>query len=155
MKRHSCRTVSAFVSRASLQSTGGADGGNPYSGVIRDSAGNFYGTTAAGGPANVGVVYKLDTAGHETVLYSFTGGADGWGPEAGVIRDSAGNLYGTTLFGGGANAGVVFKVDTAGQETVLYSFTGGAVLSTLTAGVDSEKEGQHTCNHSDGTYVAR
>ena len=68
----------------------------------------------------------MNAAGQETVLYSFTGGADGGYPDAGVIRDSAGNLYGTTFEGGTANAGVVYKVDTAGQETVLYSFTGGA-----------------------------
>src|ERR1017187_8717518 len=106
--------------------TGGADGGYPYAGVIRDSAGNLYGTTVYGGPANQGVVYKVDTTGHETVLYSFTGGADGGWPEAGVIRDSAGNLYGTTTSGGALHKGGVYKLDTAGLETVLYSFTGGA-----------------------------
>src|ERR1700731_1099614 len=64
--------------------------------LIRDSAGNFYGTTAYGGASNWGVVFKLDTAGTETVLHSFTGGADGGYPLAGLIGDSAGNLYGTT-----------------------------------------------------------
>ena len=106
--------------------TSGADGGGPIAGVIRDSAGNLYGTTFYGGAANGGVVYKLDTAGHEIVLYNFTGGADGSQPDAGVIRDSAGNLYGTTYLGGAANAGVVYKLDPSGHETVLYSFTGGA-----------------------------
>ncbi len=106
--------------------TGAADGGQPYGGVILDSSGNLYGTTLMGGTANAGVVYKLDQAGHETVLYSFTGGPDGGYPNAGVIRDSEGNLYGTTVNGGLANAGVVYKLDSAGQETVLYSFTGGA-----------------------------
>jgi uncharacterized repeat protein (TIGR03803 family) len=76
--------------------TGGEDGNSPYSGVIRDSSGNLYGTTYKGGNAGYGVVYKLDSAGHETVLYSFSGGTDGLGPSAGVIRDSAANLYGTT-----------------------------------------------------------
>jgi uncharacterized repeat protein (TIGR03803 family) len=102
---------------------GGTGGYSPYAGVIRDSAGNVYGTTYSGGTANSGVVYKLDTGGHETVLYSFTGGADGSNPYAGVVRDSAGNLYGTTDYGGTANGGVIYKLDTAGQETVLYSFT--------------------------------
>jgi uncharacterized repeat protein (TIGR03803 family) len=105
--------------------TGGADGSQPHAGVIRDSVGNFYGTTRVGGTLKSGVVYKLDKTGKETVLYSFTGGADGSQPHAGVIRDSAGNLYGTTRFGGTYNSGLVYKVDTAGQETVLYSFTGG------------------------------
>jgi len=92
--------------------------------VIRDSAGNLYGTTQLGGAANLGVVYKLDTTGHETVLHSFTGGADGAGPTAGVIGDSGGNLYGTTGGGGVAGMGVVYKLDSTGQETVLYAFTG-------------------------------
>src|ERR1039458_557267 len=121
--------------------TGGADGGQPAAGVIRDSAGNFYGTTYYGGTANAGVVYKLDTTGHETVLYSFTGGADGGQPAAGVIRDSAGNLYGTTYFCCTANAGVVYKLDTTGHETVLYSFTGGADGGQPAAGVIRDSAG--------------
>ena len=106
--------------------TGGADGKWPYAGVIRDSAGNLYGTTQAGGTAGAGVVYVVDPAGKETVLHSFTGGADGGEPQAGVVRDEAGNLYGTTLGGGTAKSGVVYKVDPTGHETVLYSFSGGA-----------------------------
>jgi hypothetical protein len=74
--------------------TGGADGGYPYAGVIRDSAGNLYRTILGGGSGfSHGVVYKLDTAGRETgretVLYTFTGGADGAYPGGGLIRDSA------------------------------------------------------------------
>jgi uncharacterized repeat protein (TIGR03803 family) len=121
--------------------TGGADGNGPLAGVIRDSAGNLYGTTYNGGTANAGVVFKLDTAGQETVLYSFTGGTDGGYPYAGVIEDSAGNLYGTTYSGGTANAGVVFKLDTAGQETVLYSFTGGTDGGYPYAGVIQDSSG--------------
>jgi uncharacterized repeat protein (TIGR03803 family) len=63
--------------------------------------------------------------GRETVLYSFPG-TDGSGPWAGVIRDPEGNLYGTTTGGGAADAGVVYKLDDSGEETVLYNFTGGA-----------------------------
>jgi uncharacterized repeat protein (TIGR03803 family) len=106
--------------------TGGADGGYPLGGVILDSKGNLYGTTNGGGASGAGVVFKIDKFGDETVLYTFTGGADGGFPLAGVILDSKGNLYGTTNGGGASNAGVVFKVDTSGNETVLYSFTGGA-----------------------------
>jgi uncharacterized repeat protein (TIGR03803 family) len=105
--------------------TGGADGSSPYASVICDSAGNVYGTTAFGGSAGVGVVYRVDGLGHESVLYTFTGGNDGGFPFAGLIRDSAGNLYGTTNGGGQYGAGVVFKLDAKGHETVLYSFTGG------------------------------
>ncbi len=115
--------------------SGGADGGNPYAGLIRDAAGNFYGTTASGGTNNAGVVFELDTTGHETVLYSFTGAADGGTPMASVVRDSDGNLYGTTYVGGSAGAGVVFKLDTTGHETVLHSFTNGADGGYPQAGV--------------------
>ena len=108
-----------------LYSFTGSGGAGPFSGVTRDAAGNFYGTTSAGGTANAGVVFKLDAAGHETVLYNFTGGADGGVPWAGVTLDSAGNIYGTTLAGGAAGPGVVYKLDTAGHETVLYNFAGG------------------------------
>ena len=101
---------------------GGTDGAQPWAGVTLDSVGNLYGTTYVGGPANQGVVYKLDISGNEAVLYSFTGGADGGNPYAGVIVDSASNLYGTTYNGGVNNMGVVFKVDPSGNETVLHSF---------------------------------
>jgi len=69
------------------------------------------------------------------VLYSFTGGADGGYPLAGVVGDSVGNLYGTTPGGGAAGAGVVYKLDAAGNQTVLHGFTGGADGSTPFAGV--------------------
>lgn len=117
-----------------------ANGAVPQSGVIDDSAGNLYGTTAGGGTSNQGVVYKLDPSGHETLLYSFTGGADGGGPW-GVIRDAAGNLYGTTTSGGTANSGVVFKLDPSGRHTVLYPFTGGADGGTPSAGVIGDAAG--------------
>jgi uncharacterized repeat protein (TIGR03803 family) len=105
---------------------GGFDGQIPQGKLIRDSAGNLYGTTVSGGPSGAGVVYKVDATGQERVLYSFTGGADGGRPYAGLILDPGGNLYGTTCSGGASNAGVVYRVDPTGQETVLYSFTGGA-----------------------------
>ncbi len=112
--------------------TGGTDGGNPTAGVVMDPAGNLYGTAYQGGiagagvnKAGAGVVFKIDTTGRYTVLYSFTGGADGSGPFAGVILDAAGNLYGTTYNGGAqSTCGVVYKVSPSGQETILHSFTG-------------------------------
>jgi len=70
--------------------------------------------------------------GAETVLYNFALAPKGASPFASVIRDPVGNLYGTTYVGGAANAGVVFKMDTASHETVLYSFTGGADGQTPT-----------------------
>jgi uncharacterized repeat protein (TIGR03803 family) len=101
-------------------------GAHPYGGLIADNYGNLYGTTAQGGIYGAGVVFELDPKGRQTLLYAFTGGADGKTPNAGVIRDLEGNLYGTTTYGGSANSGVVYKIDTSRSQTVLHSFTGGA-----------------------------
>jgi uncharacterized repeat protein (TIGR03803 family) len=90
---------------------------------VRDTLGNFYGTTVNGGVYDRGTVFKLDTTGMETVLYSFSG-TDGAIPDTSLVRDTQGNLYGTTGNGGAYNLGTVFKVDATGNETVLHSFTG-------------------------------
>jgi len=105
------------------------DGQYPASGLIQDAADNLYGTTAEGGANNGGTVFKLDSTGAETVLYSFcsaTNCGNGSNPRASLIQDAAGNLYGTTVLGGANNNGIVFKLDTAGRETVLYSFCSAA-----------------------------
>ena len=119
--------------------TGGSDGAFPVSNVVLDAASNVYGTTKGGGASNQGVVFKVNTSGTETVLHSFTGGADGGLPN-GVVIDSQGNLYGTTFAGGegsrtGAQEGVVFMLDPTGNETVLYNFTGLSDGGAPTAGV--------------------
>jgi uncharacterized repeat protein (TIGR03803 family) len=109
-------------------------GSVPNGSLIRDDSGNLYGTTQSGGAFGYGDVFKVDPSRRETELYAFTGGTDGAFPFSGLVRDSAGNLYGTT--GGGGNTGsscpngslgcgVVFKLSPSGTETVLYSFTGG------------------------------
>jgi uncharacterized repeat protein (TIGR03803 family) len=121
--------------------TGRTDGGSPQAGVIRDSAGNLYGTTSVGGPWNFGVVYKVDATGHETVLHSFAGGADGENPDSGVIRDPAGNFYGTTYLGGVSNWGVLYRLSASGHETILHTFTGGADGSYPEAGVILDSSG--------------
>jgi uncharacterized repeat protein (TIGR03803 family) len=118
--------------------TGPPDGERPVAGLVRDAAGNLYGTTTAGGTScsesynGCGVVFKVDKAGRETVLYRFTGtGGDGASPYAGLVLDSAGNLYGTTAYGGDLSCyapdgcGTVFKLDPTGKETVLHTFQGG------------------------------
>jgi uncharacterized repeat protein (TIGR03803 family) len=121
--------------------TGGVDGGDPTAGLLRDGEGNLYGTTLGGGGSGSGTVFKLDKSGMETVLYSFTGGVDGGGPTARVVRDQEGNLYGTTSAGGGSGFGTVFKLDKSGMETVLYSFTGGADGGAPRAGLLRDGEG--------------
>lgn len=102
----------------------GPDGGNPYGALVRDSAGNFYGTTVRGGSSNLGTVFKLGATGRHKVLHHFSG-ADGAYPYAGLLLDGAGNFYGTTSGGGAAGFGTVFKIDSAGNHEVLYSFAGG------------------------------
>jgi uncharacterized repeat protein (TIGR03803 family) len=105
--------------------TGSSDGGTPQSGLIRDSRGNLYGTTSAGGAIGYGTVFKINAQGQETVLHSFGGGSDGAAPsESSLVRDSAGNLYGTTPQGGFTDFGIVFKIDPKGNETVLHTFSG-------------------------------
>jgi uncharacterized repeat protein (TIGR03803 family) len=120
------------------------DGNIPYSGLIKDPAGNLYGTTLEGGAHNFGTVYRLSPTGNgdfeETILYSFKGGpVDGANPHAPLFRDSAGNLYSTTSGVGitspvcntpvpATGCGVIFKLSPArtGEwtETVLHRFTG-------------------------------
>ncbi len=113
--------------------TGGDDGDQPYAGVIFDSAGNLYGTTQFGGAHGAGVVFKLAhslTGWKESVLYTFTGGADGSLPLGGVIFDEAGNLYGTAANDGDptCRCGTVFKLAPSGNGwtfSVVHAFTGG------------------------------
>jgi uncharacterized repeat protein (TIGR03803 family) len=126
-----------------LHSFAGAptDGSKPLAGLIRDKAGNLYGTTAFTGPFFNGTVYKLDTTGKEILLYSFLGEPDGCLPAAGLVRDEAGNLYGTTEYGGAFNNGTVFKLDAAGNETVLHSFAGGQDGYTPAAGLVPDEAG--------------
>jgi uncharacterized repeat protein (TIGR03803 family) len=118
---------------------GGNDGSFPSSDLIFDSSGNLYGTTQFGGVGadcstdsipGCGTVFELSPNGSggwtETVLYTFQAGTDGSVPSSGLIFDNAGNLYGTTLYGGAANAGTVFELSPNGsggwKETILYSF---------------------------------
>jgi uncharacterized repeat protein (TIGR03803 family) len=105
--------------------TGGLDGNLPYGGMVRDPAGNFYGTTAYGGAWSKGVVFKLDTMGSETVLYHFTGGLDGGIPYAGLIRDSAGTLFGTTIAAADAPSQVPAGPVGEGHETGVQQHAGG------------------------------
>jgi uncharacterized repeat protein (TIGR03803 family) len=106
---------------------GTSDGCNPYGSVVRDKYGNFYGTTSGCGSTGYGTIWKVSATGKETILHNFAGGsADGGQPEAGVARDSKGNLYGVTLFGGANNLGTLYKLDASGRLTLLHSFSDGA-----------------------------
>jgi uncharacterized repeat protein (TIGR03803 family) len=115
------------------------DGQSPQGTLVMDSAGKLYGVTPLGGSRKLGIVYELmPQAGgtwNEKIIHTFVGGADGRSPQAGLIIDRKGNLYGTTYQGGtGANCGkfacgTVFelspKSNGAWTEKILYSFKGG------------------------------
>lgn len=126
------------------------DGAAPYGGLIEDQSGNLYGTTYLGGAHNCGVVFRLAANGTQSVLHSFCATSrDGAYPLAGLIEDSAGNLYGTTSGGGdynkcgkiGIGCGTVFKLASDGTETVLYRFHGGKDGANPYADVIMDKAG--------------
>ncbi len=142
--------------------SGGRDGGQPFSALIFDAAGNLYGTASnSAGTAcfdsGCGLVFELSPTGtgtwKEKVLHTFTGGGDGASPLAGVTMDAAGNLYGTTAGGGNLTGvcapnegcGVVFKLapNSTGNwsETVLHRFSGGKDGSSPFSGLILDASG--------------
>jgi uncharacterized repeat protein (TIGR03803 family) len=108
--------------------TGHNNGSEPVDTLVEDAAGNLYGTTRLGGKSGAGTVFKIDRTGKETVLYSFNGLSDGSQPMAGLVRDSKGNLYGTTQLGGNEKQGIVFELSPSSggkwRENVLHTFSG-------------------------------
>jgi uncharacterized repeat protein (TIGR03803 family) len=105
-------------------STGG-DGFEPISSVL-NYKGALYGAAARGGATDNGIIFKVTLSGTETILYSFKGGNDGWDPWGTPIVDDKGNMYGTTVHGGAANAGIIYQLTPGGKEKILYAFKGGA-----------------------------
>jgi uncharacterized repeat protein (TIGR03803 family) len=101
------------------------DGARPWAGVVLDSAGNLYGTTYNGGTYNLGTVFKVAASGAETLLYSMPESGGPGPPQAGLVRDARGNLFGTTRKGGRNQDGAVFRVSNSGKEQVLYDFVYG------------------------------
>lgn len=116
--------------------TGTPDGAEPFQSNLIQVNGALTGTTGIGGTFNAGAIFKLTSTGQESILYSFSGGKDGNQPNSGLIRDSKGNSYGTTFFGGNTNCilnssepagcGTVYKLDSAGHFSVVYTFQAGA-----------------------------
>jgi uncharacterized repeat protein (TIGR03803 family) len=142
------------------------DGEDPYSGLLIDGAGNLYGATGYGGTGNCtlvgtsvgcGTVFKLSPPPQpgaqwtETILYNLQGGSDGYLPYGDLTVDKAGNIYGSTLYGGGygicdeniyPNCGTVFRLSPSQNpggpwlETVLYRFKGGVPYGSMTDGAN-------------------
>lgn len=170
-------TESVLYSFCQLQSC--EDGSSPYSSLVIDAAGTLYGTTYNGGiyaqGGRGGVVFELTQqlggTWTETVLHSFGNGVDGFGPQAGLVFDKSGNLYGTTTAGGMTSAicsegcGTVFELSPSSTaqwtEKVLYSFCSqvncadggdpyGGVILDATGNLFGTTVGGGTAN-SDGT----
>ena len=112
------------------QFTGGTDGAFPEGAVVRDAAGNLYGTTTLASGGVVGTVYKIDSTGTETILLRFNV-TNGSGPASPLILDEAGTLYGIAN-SGPAGGGVIYKLLPTGEQTLLHSFAGGANLKPKT-----------------------
>jgi uncharacterized repeat protein (TIGR03803 family) len=116
-------TEHSFTSNLS----GNGDGGIPMAGLVKDSSGNFWGTTSTGGTSQDGTVFKITTTGTYTTEHSFTdnlaGNGDGGTPLAGLVIDSSGNFWGTTSTGGTSQDGTVFKITATGTYTTEHSFT--------------------------------
>jgi uncharacterized repeat protein (TIGR03803 family) len=116
-------TEHSFTSNLS----GNGDGGIPMAGLVKDSSGNFWGTTSTGGTSQDGTVFKITTTGTYTTEHSFTdnlaGNGDGGTPLAGLVIDSSGNFWGTTSTGGTSQDGTVFKITPSGTYTTEHSFT--------------------------------
>ena len=132
---YGCGTVFVISPKGKLlrsYSFNGSNGAYPLAGVVRDSAGNLFGTTSGGGNyteacggasgAGCGVVYRLTPSGKETV-HRFNGAPGPWYPESLLVQDESGNLYGTSFWGGTRrNGGTAFMITPTGEEVQLFSF---------------------------------
>ena len=128
-----CRTALCGWTESAIYSfQGGSDGIDPNASLVFDQAGALYGTTPRGGLAGEGIVFQLTLHSGEwteNILHTFTGiGSDGSYPATGMIFDSAGNLYGTTVDGGSFSAGTVFQLAPSGSgwtTSTVHDFDGG------------------------------
>jgi uncharacterized protein YceK len=139
----------------------------PYAGLITDGK-NLYGTTTSAAPADTGIIFELTPPSSgsgpwtERVLYTFKGGSDGYNPMGSLVRDSKGNLYGTTQLGGAVNAncfsgcGTVFELspptqgDGSWTEATLYQFQGGTDGADSTSTLIFDAKGNLYGNTPDG-----
>ena len=156
-------TGSGYTEKVIYSFSGGSDGGHPNAGLITDANGDLFGTTfiggaPSGGGAGTGTVFELVKTGSgytEKVLYSFSGGSDGAFPDARLITDANGDLFGTTINGGANGYGTVFELVNTGSgytEKVLYSFSGGSDGAIPLAGLFADAKGDLFGTTANGGY---
>jgi hypothetical protein len=119
---------------------GGTNGAGP-SAVTFDSAGNLYGTCSGGGTYSGGMLWEIDTSGNYHDLHDFGSGTDGSPPYTGVTIDSAGNMYGTTFYGGTNDYGMVWELDASKNYYDLHDFGSLTDGSNPEAGVSIDSAG--------------
>ncbi len=133
-----CKSFSCFWTETVIYRANQDNGGFPYGSVAFDQSGNLYATVFNGGPLDEGYVVELSPNGgywNGTIIHNFNvDDGDGASPDAGVIFDASGNLYGTTFYGGPVNGGVVYELSPSGSgwtETILHGFaTADGIEST-------------------------
>jgi uncharacterized repeat protein (TIGR03803 family) len=161
-----CGTVFELVrsgsgwSKSTLYLFHGVDGEFPTGGIVRDSAGVLYGTTADGGANDFGTVFALTPSGSgytRTTIHDFQNTDDGEDPQGGLVMDAAGNLYGTTQAGGNGHGGTVFELSPSGGSwtfTVLASLLnpnlGGGPLGALAFDAAGNLYGTSAFNGANG-----
>jgi uncharacterized repeat protein (TIGR03803 family) len=123
MPRAQAQTFTALHQFNGALVGGLTDGANPEGALLRDASGNLFGTTNTGGIGE-GTVFKLDSAGKETILLTFNFQVNGGSPASPLVQDASGNLYGIAD-GGPGGAGVLYRVSQQGDQTLLFQFQGG------------------------------
>ncbi len=141
--------------------TGAGDGGNPYSSVIFDQAGNLYGTTFSGGAHGYGTVFQLTSSGtgwSDNTLYAFQDANDGGSPFGGLVFDTAGNLYGATSRGGAAGGGTIYELASSNGSwtfSLIGSLSGSAYLPGPYGSLTMDAAGNlYGTTYKDGAFGA-
>jgi len=138
-----------------------ADGTTPWCGIKFDSSGNMFGTTNAGGASQVGIVWELTPSGVCTDLHDFGGaitntngesGPDGSQPQAGVVIDGSGNVYGTAYFGGLNGDGIVWEIKHTGAYIDLHDFGGSIENANGESGSDGQDPEEIVFDSSGDMY---
>ena len=146
------KTATGFGAPTTLVTFSGANGANPEDGLIKDAAGDLFGTTVTGGANSVGTVFEIPKTatgfGAPTTLVTFNGTGNGSAPFGGLIADAAGDLFGTTEAGGANNDGTVFEIPKTGTgstgfgaPTTLVTFTGTGNGAAPFAGLIADAAG--------------